>query len=470
MVDILFVASFAEPSISPLPIGRRLNAFFQWLPRGTRLPGSTWRVRHRLLTGVVWANIPLLLLIGLRNGIDPTHLAAELSIVLVMIAGVHVVTTRTSKAVLTSLALVTCSAMLVHLTNGLIESHFHFFVVVPLISLYRDWRPLAVGLVYVVVHHSVVGVLAPADVFNHPAALAHPIRWALVHGVYVMALTGVIIAYWRFSESLEGALAREEALRRGVEAEKLQIETERLEHLVRSKDEFVASVSHELRTPLAAVMGFAEILRDDQTSLSDDERHELTTTIAQEAYDLAGIVDDLLVAARAEIDSVHISQVVVDVGANCAQVVEVLPIADQSRIRIAEPPGRVKAISDPVRLRQIVRNLITNAIRYGGPDVFIEYERQGERVVLSVRDNGDEIPPSAQERIFLPYFSAHDAGSQPSAVGLGLTVSRQLADMMGGHLRYSHDGHWSVFELELPAHAEPETSDPPVEHVASVGV
>jgi signal transduction histidine kinase len=307
-------------------------------------------------------------------------------------------------------------------------------------------------------HHSVVGVLSPEDVFNHPAALAHPVRWALVHGVYVMALTAVIIAYWRFSESLEGALAREEQLRRGVEAEKLQMETERLEHLVRSKDEFVASVSHELRTPLAAVMGFAEILRDERGDLSDEERIEMSTTIAQEAYDLAGIVEDLLVAARAEIDSVHISQVTVDLGANCAQVVEVLTDVDRRRITVTDPGEAVQAVADPVRLRQVIRNLLTNAIRYGGEEVIVEYRSVGDRVVLSVRDNGSEIPPSQQERIFLPYASAHQAGSQPSAVGLGLSVSRQLADLMGGHLAYRHDGRWSIFELELPVSVESAAS------------
>lgn len=400
---------------------------------------------------VAWANIPLLVVIGLRAGIGLAHVFTEIAVVIVLLAGVQAVGTRAAKAVLTSLALVSCSALLVHLTHGLIESHFHFFVVIPLISLYRDWRPLAVGLGYVVIHHSVVGAMAPADVFNHPAALAHPIRWAIVHGIYVMALTAVIIAYWRFSESLEGALAREEGLRRGVEAEKLTLETERLEHLVRSKDEFVASVSHELRTPLSAVLGFAEILRDDQVDLSPAERAELTATIAREAYDLAGIVEDLLVAARAEIDSIHISQVVVDVGANCAQVVEVLPEVDQARITISEPTERVRAFGDPVRLRQIVRNLITNAIRYGGDTVVIEYEARDDRAVLRIRDNGDVIPPAAHERIFLPYFSAHDAGSRPSSVGLGLTVSRQLAEMMGGHLIYTHEGGWSVFELDLPA-------------------
>jgi two-component system sensor histidine kinase BarA len=253
-----------------------------------------------------------------------------------------------------------------------------------------------------------------------------------------------------------------------VEAEKLQIETGRLEHLVRSKDEFIASVSHELRTPLSAVLGFAEILSDDHTNLSEDERRELTSTIAQEAYDLAGIVEDLLVAARAEIDSVHISQVVVDVGANCAQVVEVLTDEDRGRITLSNPGSRVKAVADPVRLRQIIRNLITNAIRYGGDTVFIEFERRGDRVLLVVRDNGAEIPEAQRERIFQPYFSAHDPRTQPSSVGLGLTVSRQLADMMGGELSYSHDGVWSVFALELPAYLQMESGEPLAEQVVTV--
>jgi len=68
-----------------------------------------------------------------------------------------------------------------------------------------------------------------------------------------------------------------------------------------------------------------------------------------------------------------------------------------------------------------------------------------------VRDDGSEIPPAERERIFLPYFSAHNPGSLPSSVGLGLTVSRQLAEMMGGRLAYSFDDGWSTFTLELPS-------------------
>jgi signal transduction histidine kinase len=198
-------------------------------------------------------------------------------------------------------------------------------------------------------------------------------------------------------------------------------------------------------------MGFAEILRDDLTDLSDGERGELTSTIAQQAYDLAGIVEDLLVAARAEIGSVHISRVIVDLGANCAQVVEVLPEEDRLRIQVDEGSEGVRAVADPVRVRQIIRNLVTNAIRYGGEQVCVEFVDGEDAAVLTVRDNGNEIPAAERERIFLPYFSAHDRGSLPSAVGLGLTVSRQLAEMMGGRLDYGFRDGWSTFSLELPS-------------------
>jgi signal transduction histidine kinase len=119
----------------------------------------------------------------------------------------------------------------------------------------------------------------------------------------------------------------------------------------------------------------------------------------------------------------------------------------------------VRAIADPVRVRQIIRNLVTNAIRYGGKQVHVEFVESDGGVVLTVRDNGSEIPPAEQERIFLPYFSAHHPGSLPSSVGLGLTVSRQLADMMGGRLAYSFDGGWSTFTLELPSAALLEPAD-----------
>lgn len=424
--------------------------FWHWLPKGTRLPEASWRSRHRLMLAIGWIQVPFVVTIGLSRGLRLVHLLLEAGAVAVLLGGSVLLRQRVYKAVVVSLALVISSGLTVHVTGGLIESHFHFFVVLPLISMYRDWRPLATGLIFVVLHHSVVGVLDPASVYNHPAALAHPVRWALIHGTYVLALTAVILAYWRMSENLEGALAREEVLRRRAEEEKHQADKDRLEHMVRSKDQFITSVSHELRTPLAAVLGFAELLSNDAESLSESERAELTATIAREAHDISGIVEDLLVAARAEIDAVHVSKVSIDLEANAAQVIEVLPEAQRRRLVIRSQPAGLRALGDPVRVRQVIRNLITNAIRYGGHQVAIDFRREPHAGVLTVSDDGPGIPPEEQERIFLPYQTARPQGPLPSSVGLGLSVSRQLAELMDGSLVYARtDGH-SVFELRLP--------------------
>jgi len=428
--------------------------FFRWLPRGTRLPDASWTAHHRLLIVISWVQVPFLIVVGLKTGVERTHGLAEIGLVIVLVLLQSVSERRVTKAVLVSLALVTCSAILVHFTGGLIESHFHFFVVLPLISLYRDWRPLAVALFYVLVHHSITGVLNPGSVFNHPAAIAHPLRWAMIHATYVLMLMAVILAYWRFSENLEGALAREEGLRHQAEDEKLHIETGRLESLVRSKDEFVASVSHELRTPLAAVLGFAQILRDESQTLTPAERYELTSTIANEANDIAGIVEDLLVAARSEIDVLHVSKFPVDLRANLAQVVEVMAPSSQELIQIGLQPPDLRAVGDPARVRQIIRNLLSNAIRYGGDKIMVDIVALEDSAVLAVSDNGPGISPAEQERIFEPYQIAHDPGSQPSSVGLGLAVARRLARLMGVNLTYERTGNISVFQLQLPL-AEP---------------
>jgi len=86
------------------------------------------------------------------------------------------------RAVLASLGLITASAVLVHLSGGYIEMHFHFFVMVVIIALYQDWIPFLLAIGYVVLHHGVVGVLLPTAVYNHPAAIAQPWLWAAVHG------------------------------------------------------------------------------------------------------------------------------------------------------------------------------------------------------------------------------------------------------------------------------------------------
>jgi diguanylate cyclase (GGDEF)-like protein len=96
----------------------------------------------------------------------------------------------------------------VHLSGGTIEMHFHFFVVVGLITLYQDWVPFGLALLHVVVHHGVLGSLAPTTVFSHPAAQAAPRRWALVHGAFVLAACAANLVTWRLSEVQAAEISR----------------------------------------------------------------------------------------------------------------------------------------------------------------------------------------------------------------------------------------------------------------------
>ena len=98
------------------------------------------------------------------------------------------------------LGLITASAVIVHLSGGVVEAHFHFFVMIGVITLYQDWLPFGLALGYVVVHHAVLGALAPAQVFNHPAAERAPFKWALIHGAFVLAASVAYLVNWRLSE------------------------------------------------------------------------------------------------------------------------------------------------------------------------------------------------------------------------------------------------------------------------------
>ena len=226
----------------------------------------------------------------------------------------------------------------------------------------------------------------------------------------------------------------------------------RLEDLIESKDRFVASVSHELRTPLAAVLGFAEELRTNRASFGAEELTAMLELIADQSQEMADMVEDLLVSARADIGTVSIYPKDVYLRAQAETVLA--GIGSVGGKKIAVVGGRGKVWADPSRTRQILRNLITNAIRYGGDVVTIEADEEGEQTVLTVTDDGPGLDPAHWETIFEPYQRAHDIPTQPASIGLGLTVSRQLARLMGGDLVYTSNGEGSVFTLTLPMQGE----------------
>jgi signal transduction histidine kinase len=261
----------------------------------------------------------------------------------------------------------------------------------------------------------------------------------------MFVVTGVVVGRLR---DVRTTLEHELEERRKVELE-LRDTQHRMEELLAAKDELITSVGHELRTPLTAVLGFAQMLRiGDGSEMSASDREEMVGFIAHEAFELSGIIDDLLVAARIEIGNLEITRVPTSLRGQVAQVLEVW---DATEVRGVEVSGdEAKASADPARVRQILRNLIANALRYGGDHIEVRIGRDDSEVLVEVSDDGPGMPESEWETIFRPYYRFHSEISQPNSLGLGLTVSRGLAELMDGSLDYRHDKGRSIFALRLP--------------------
>ena len=199
--------------------------------------------------------------------------------------------------------------------------------------------------------------------------------------------------------------------------------------------------------PLTSVLGYAEVLRG--SDVTSAESKAMVETIADQATDLSNIVEDLLVGARADLGQL-------DVDASPFDALDLLRGVLHSPNGIAlESSGARPAIAvgEPGRVRQILRNLLSNAERYGGESRHVSVVVTGGMVSIAVCDDGPPLAPDVTEHIFDRYYRGQAGSGRPGSVGIGLTISRELARMMGGDLVYCHDGKWSRFELSLPAAA-----------------
>ena len=225
--------------------------------------------------------------------------------------------------------------------------------------------------------------------------------------------------------------------------------------LVRSKDEFVASISHEVRTPLTAVVGFSGILEASWRDLPEHELEMLIHHISQQSGEMSTLVEDLLVIARADIGAVTLipSQLTLEEEMNV--VLGGLTGTEAQRITVECDGCQVWA--DPIRFRQVLRNLVGNALRYGGKNIRVWSRTTGDIVEVSVDDDGDGVPGDP-EPLFEPYSRAHENPTQPASVGLGLAVSRSLARAMGGEIVYERQEGLTRFKVSMPASKPSHTS------------
>lgn len=158
------------------------------LPSGGALADGSWARRHRAIVLLLWTHLPVLVGVGLIRGLDPRHVAAETALIAVAAyAAGRSRLPRSMRMGTASLGLATASAVLVHFAGGYVEMHFHFFVVVVVVSLYQHWLPFLSTIAFVALHHAVLGAVDPGSVFNHPDAIAHPWKWAGIHAWFILA-------------------------------------------------------------------------------------------------------------------------------------------------------------------------------------------------------------------------------------------------------------------------------------------
>jgi signal transduction histidine kinase len=224
---------------------------------------------------------------------------------------------------------------------------------------------------------------------------------------------------------------------------------QQLRQLDLARKKFIATASHELRTPVFSLGGFVELLEDEE--LDADTRRRFLDQVRDQVQRLGKLSVDLLDLSRLEAGSLELRPEEVDLGELTRSVSgEFEPTLAQHDARLElRLPTRIEAQCDPVRVAQIMRILIDNALVHTPPgtQIVVTAGRDNGRLRLAVRDDGEGIDPQAVQRIFEPFYTADDAQGS----GLGLAIASELAERMAGKLSVRSAAGETVFTLEIPA-------------------
>ena len=230
----------------------------------------------------------------------------------------------------------------------------------------------------------------------------------------------------------------------------------------RAKLEWLRAMSHELRTPLNAIGGFVQLLKSGARGEVPERMRSDLDRIERNQRHMSSLISDVLHIARLEAGRVEFDVGPVPVSRLLLDFHDYVPQDEKARGRIIavhKPPADLVVHADEDKTRQILLNLVTNAIKHTPADASIdvgvdELATHGNQVCLAVRDNGPGIPPDRLQRVFEPFFQAGSTLSRPvDGLGLGLTIARELARGMSGELLVESEmGVGTTFFLRLKKH------------------
>jgi two-component system sensor histidine kinase/response regulator len=354
-------------------------------------------------------------------------------------------------------------ALLIHLTGGRIETHFHVFGSLAFLAVYRDWRVLVPATIVVAADHALRGVFWPQSVYG--VLVASQWRW-LEHSAWVIFEDVFLFVSCRRSVAdMKDTALRTAALEHAeressLTAAQLRITQQQAESATRAKSDFLASMSHELRTPLNAIILYSELLQEEARDHQQAGTMKDLERIHSAGNHLLGLINGILDLSKIEagkmtlaLEQFDVRAVVTDLASTVAPLVQ-----KNANTLVVHCPDDVGPIhSDLLRTRQILLNLLGNAAKFTRQgtitlEVARRIEGEAVNVVFVVTDTGVGMTEDQQRKIFEPFTQADVRTTRKyGGSGLGLAIVARFCSLMGGRVSVeSQLGRGSQFTVVLP--------------------
>jgi signal transduction histidine kinase len=269
-------------------------------------------------------------------------------------------------------------------------------------------------------------------------------------------LLGILSGVVKFHSNNLGALVDERTLELEKKNKALQVQTKKAQEAAHLKDEFVSIMSHELKTPLNAIIGFSDILLEEIQGPLNDKQKDALNRLSGSAQDLHVLVSNILDLSKLEADqmSLHLShyrpnEVITEI----EKLIPGLMKEKHVKVTVQKDPALQDAVGDVVKIRQIITNLLTNAIKFTKDgSISLSAVKEDEHVVFSVKDTGIGVPKDVVPIIFEAFRQVDGSIRRKyGGTGLGLNIVENYVKRMKGHLEFeSEEGKGTHVTVRLP--------------------